>query len=44
MAEQTARMIPNAELVLVPDAAHLVMVEQPDQTTAALRRFLAQFK
>ncbi len=44
MAQQTAQLIPNAEFIVIPDAGHLVMVEQPEQTTAALRGFLSQFK
>jgi len=44
IAEQTAQMIPDAELVIIPNAGHLAPVEQPEQTTAALREFLGRVK
>lgn len=43
VAEKMAAMIPQAELVVVPEAGHMVMVEQPDATNEALRRFLSQY-
>jgi pimeloyl-ACP methyl ester carboxylesterase len=35
-AEEIARRIPAAELVVIPDAAHLANVEQPDAVTARI--------
>ena len=35
-----AANIPGAELVLVPAAGHMVMLEQPEEVTAAVERFL----
>lgn len=35
-----AELLPGAELVLVPDAGHLVMLEHPEAVTAALSRLL----
>ena len=32
--------LPNAELVVVPQAGHLANLEQPDAFNAALLRFL----
>jgi pimeloyl-ACP methyl ester carboxylesterase len=40
IAQEMAGMIPRAELALVDGAGHLPMVEQPDATTLALRRYL----
>lgn len=33
--------IPNAQLVMVPDAGHMVLIEQPDRVNTAIRDFLA---
>jgi pimeloyl-ACP methyl ester carboxylesterase len=40
-AEALHTALPQATLVLVPDAGHLPMLEAPDMVTAALRAFLA---
>ncbi|MBN2305641.1 MAG: alpha/beta fold hydrolase [Anaerolineae bacterium] len=40
MAQDMAGTIPRAHLTLIDGAGHLPMVEQPDATTLALRRFL----
>lgn len=37
-----AELIPYAELVILPDAGHLPTLEQPAETTAALRKWMAQ--
>jgi pimeloyl-ACP methyl ester carboxylesterase len=39
-ARVMAQAIPGAQLVLIPQAAHLPPVEQPGETTELLRRFL----
>ncbi len=39
---EAARAIPGAEVHLVPDAGHLVMLEQPEAVNAHLVRFLAE--
>ena len=39
MAEILARNIPNAELVVIPDAGHLSNIEQPEAFNAALENF-----
>lgn len=41
VARQMAQTIALARLVEIGGAGHLVMIEQPDATTAALREFLA---
>ena len=38
-AEFLASRLPQAELVKVPDAGHMVMLEQPETVAAALHRF-----
>jgi pimeloyl-ACP methyl ester carboxylesterase len=38
--EAYAAARPGAEIVAVPDAAHLAFVDNPDATTAAIRAFL----
>jgi 3-oxoadipate enol-lactonase len=40
LAREMAARIPDARLVVVPEAGHLSPVEQPAATTAALRSFL----
>ena len=40
-AEILARVLPNAELVTMPDVGHLPMLEAPRQTAAAYRSFRA---
>jgi pimeloyl-ACP methyl ester carboxylesterase len=40
-AEEMARLLPNATLITVQDAAHMPMLEQPQATAAAIRHFLA---
>jgi pimeloyl-ACP methyl ester carboxylesterase len=35
--------LPEAELVTMPEAGHLSAVEQPAESTAALRGFLARW-
>jgi 3-oxoadipate enol-lactonase len=42
IAEHLAGEIPNAELVVVPGAGHLVGVDQPDELNALLLEFLAE--
>ena len=37
-----AELIPNAELAVIAEAGHLPTLEQPEATTAALRRWLCQ--
>jgi pimeloyl-ACP methyl ester carboxylesterase len=38
--EEMARLIPNAELVIIEESGHLPPMETPDQTAAALRNWL----
>ncbi len=40
-AEYLASQIPNARLVIVPNAGHMVMLEQPEAVAQALQEFLA---
>ncbi len=40
LSEFLAGQIPNAKLVVVPQAGHMVMLEQPQVVAAALARFL----
>jgi 3-oxoadipate enol-lactonase/4-carboxymuconolactone decarboxylase len=42
MLEDVSSRIPGARLLVVPEAAHLVAVEQPDMVSAEIRTFLAQ--
>jgi len=39
-AEYLARHIPNARLVIIPQAGHMVMLEKPEAVAQALREFL----
>lgn len=39
--EEMAKMIPHAELVILEDCSHFPMLEKPEETNAALRRWLA---
>jgi 3-oxoadipate enol-lactonase/4-carboxymuconolactone decarboxylase len=41
-AEELARLIPGAELTVVPEAAHLISVEQPEAVNALLTAFLTR--
>jgi pimeloyl-ACP methyl ester carboxylesterase len=41
-SEAIARLLPDAELVLVPDAGHLVMMEHPDAVTDRLADLLGR--
>ena len=41
MAEEICRAIPGARLIVVPQAAHLIAVEQPDVLTAHIADFLS---
>jgi pimeloyl-ACP methyl ester carboxylesterase len=41
-AQYLANKIPNAELVLVPEAGHMVMLEQPEIVARELLNFLAR--
>lgn len=41
-SEAIARLLPDAELVLVPDAGHLVMLEHPDAVTDRLADLLSR--
>jgi pimeloyl-ACP methyl ester carboxylesterase len=38
--EEIAALIPNAELVVIEDSGHMSLVEQPDQVSEALLRWL----
>jgi pimeloyl-ACP methyl ester carboxylesterase len=38
-----AGAIPNAQLEVIPDAGHMVMLEKPKEVVAILERFLAKF-
>lgn len=40
--ERMARAIPGAELVIIEDSGHMVMLEQPEAVTTALRAWLGQ--
>ena len=42
LSQEIARGIPGAELVLVPDAAHMASVEQPEAITSQIRGHLTQ--
>lgn len=42
MAEEIAQAIDGAKLIVIPGAAHLSNVEQPERFDAALREFLAR--
>ncbi len=41
MAVHLADQIPTAQLEIVPDAGHMVMLERPDEVAAILARFLS---
>jgi pimeloyl-ACP methyl ester carboxylesterase len=41
-SEEIARLLPDAELVLVPDAGHLVMLEHPEAVTDRLADLLVR--
>jgi pimeloyl-ACP methyl ester carboxylesterase len=41
-AHELAQLLPNAEEVVIRDAAHMMLYEQPQATLAALRAFLAR--
>jgi 3-oxoadipate enol-lactonase/4-carboxymuconolactone decarboxylase len=43
MAQEIASLIPEAELTVIPEAAHLVAVEQSDALNEAILGFLEQF-
>ena len=36
--------IPHAELVVIPDASHMVFADQPDAFNDAVRRFLTSLR
>jgi pimeloyl-ACP methyl ester carboxylesterase len=38
--EEIAALIPDSELVIVEDSGHMVTVEQPDEVSRALLRWL----
>ena len=40
MGEEIANLLPGAEFVVIPDAAHLIAVERPEALTAQIERFL----
>ncbi|MEP0320439.1 3-oxoadipate enol-lactonase [Bauldia litoralis] len=42
MSEDLRQRIPHAEMVVIPDASHIVSVESPDAVTAQLAAFLAR--
>jgi pimeloyl-ACP methyl ester carboxylesterase len=35
-SERIVELLPDAEFVVVPDAGHMVLLEKPDEVTAAL--------
>ncbi len=41
-SEFLAKEIPNAQLVLIPDAGHMVMLEKPEETNRAIETFVAR--
>jgi pimeloyl-ACP methyl ester carboxylesterase len=41
-AHELAELLPNAEEVVIRDAAHMLPYEQPEATLGALRAFLAR--
>ena len=41
MSEEMAALVPGAETVIVPDAAHMAMMTHPETVSAALRSFFA---
>jgi pimeloyl-ACP methyl ester carboxylesterase len=41
-AHRLAQILPDADEVVIPGAAHMLLQEQPDATLAALRAFLAR--
>ncbi|MCS6872384.1 MAG: alpha/beta fold hydrolase [Anaerolineae bacterium] len=43
-AEQMARQMPNATLVVIENAAHMPMLEQPQATALAIRNFLNSYR
>ncbi|MCB1502677.1 MAG: 3-oxoadipate enol-lactonase [Bauldia sp.] len=42
MSEEIRRLVPHAEMVIIPDAAHIVAVEQADLLNAYLEFFFAR--
>ena len=42
-AEKTQATLPNSRLEIIPEAGHLLNLEQPQAFNSAVRRFLAQF-
>jgi pimeloyl-ACP methyl ester carboxylesterase len=38
-----AERLPNASLCLIPEAGHMVMMEQPEAVNSALKKFLTTF-
>ncbi len=42
LAERFASSLPNAELVIIPEAGHIPWLERPEPVRVALRRFLAR--
>jgi pimeloyl-ACP methyl ester carboxylesterase len=43
-SRRMAAAIPEAELTVIPDAGHLVMLERPEEVNAALRRLLERVR
>ena len=41
-SQTIAAQIPNAELVIIPDGPHAVVIEKADEVNAVLRRFVGQ--
>ena len=41
LKEEYTKLMPNAELVVIPDSHHATPVEQPEKFNAALAEFLA---
>ena len=39
-ARKAQQTIPNADLVTIPDAGHMVLAEQPETGTAAITEFI----
>jgi pimeloyl-ACP methyl ester carboxylesterase len=43
-AQYLARQIPNAQLAIIPDAGHMVMLEQPQAVAVAVMNFLPRLR
>jgi pimeloyl-ACP methyl ester carboxylesterase len=43
-SERIVEQLPDAEFVVVPDAGHMVLLEKPDEVTAALTGLLRRVR